>query len=231
MPILAWWPSIAVSALCIFSAFAAVIATPVFNNKTTPPLLESVVPMQLGEWVNKPSPYAQVSVNTFAQEISDAIYDQVLMRTYQDPVGNQVMLALAFAGQQRQEIKIHQPEVCYPAQGYQMLAIGPHLFNMHGYQPIPGKQLLFKSKNRLEAVSYWIRVGDTYPATGFEMRMNILKAGLDGKLLDGVLVRVSSVIDDEAAAQEAYKMHEKFLNELVHGVDLNNQGILLSAIK
>jgi len=223
--------SIGVFALLILAAITSVLATPKFKTLDQPPVLENVVPLELGEWKNKPSPYAQVSVNTYAQNLSDFIYDQVLMRTYEDKSGNQIMLALAFAGEQRQEIKIHQPEVCYPAQGYQMLNMHNHAFNIPGYQfPINGKQLIFKKDNRLEAVSYWIRLGNSFPTSGFEMRLKILKEGLRGNLDDGVLVRVSTIINQESDAPTAYQLHENFLSELLNGVKLSAPSLLIPMV-
>jgi len=231
IPCLPLQASVWVCALLILAAITSVLATPKFKTLAQPPVLENVVPLELGEWKNKPSPYAQVSVNTYAQNLSDFIYDQVLMRTYEDNSGNQIMLALAFAGEQRQEIKIHQPEVCYPAQGYQMLGMHNHVFKIHGHQyPINGKQLIFKKDNRLEAVSYWIRLGNSFPTSGFEMRLKILKEGLKGNLDDGVLVRVSTIINQESDAPTAYKLHEKFLSELVTGVGVVAPHLLLPVI-
>lgn len=222
--------SVGIFLLLIITAITSVIATPKYRTLTHPPVLESVVPLQLGEWKNKPNPYAQVSVNTYAQNLSDFIYDQVMMRTYEDNSGNQVMVALAYAGEQRQEIKIHQPEVCYPAQGYEMLRIHNHVFHIPGSQmPINGKQLIFRKDNRMEAVSYWIRLGNSYPMSGFQMRLKILKEGLKGNLDDGILVRVSTIINQESDAPKAYLLHEKFLTELVHNVQLSAPQLIVAS--
>lgn len=223
--------SVVVCMCLMFTAIVAVLATPKYNAQKNPVVLEKVVPKQFGEWKNKPSPYAQVSVNTFAQAISDAIYDQVLMRTYQDKSGNQVMLALAYAAEQRQEIKIHQPEVCYPAQGFEMLDIHNHVFNLKGYStPINGKQLIFKKGHKIEAVSYWIRLGNSFPMSGFEMRLKILKEGLKGNIDDGILVRVSTLIDDESGAPAAYQLQEKFLADLVGGFAVASPNLLVPLV-
>lgn len=173
----------------------------------------------MGEWVDKPSPYAQVSVNTFTQTLSDAIYDQVLMRTYEDGAKNQIMLALAFANEQRQEIKLHQPEICYPAQGYQIVAMENKILHLAGYPfPIASKRLIFKKDSRTEAVTYWMRLGDGFPTSGLGMRWKILQDGLKGKLDDGILVRVSTLIGQQSEADNAYKIHDRFLAQLIKDV-------------
>lgn len=217
--------------LLVLTAIAAVLVTPKYSGQKKPAILENAIPKQFGAWQYKPNTYAQVSVNTFAQAISDAIYDQVLMRTYEDKSGKQVMLAIAFAAEQRQEIKIHQPEVCYPAQGFKMLSIKDHEFKLASYPtPIRGKQLIFKKGSKMEAVSYWIRLGNSFPMSGFEMRVKILKEGLKGKIDDGVLVRVSTLIDDESGARAAYQLQEKFLTDLISGVEVFSPNLLAPLI-
>jgi EpsI family protein len=221
--------SLSVSAILIFSAIASVILTPTYKTLSTPPNLEKDIPLNILQWTNRVSPYAQVSTNPVTQAISDSIYDQVLARAYEDKSGNQIMLAIAFSQEQRQEIKIHRPEVCYPAQGYQMLQSNDHVFKVSGYPyPIYGKQQIFKNENRIEAVSYWIRLGDAYPKTGLEMRIKILRDGLKGKLDDGVLVRVSSVINNESEAQAAFEIHERFIENLLNAASNTSLNLLVT---
>lgn len=229
MPPIPIYTIVPIGLLLMLTAVLSVVFTPKFQALKNPPILENLVMKQFGTWQEKPIPQVQVSVNAFAKTISDVIYDQVLMRTYQDKAGNQIMLAIAYAGEQRQEIKIHQPEVCYPAQGFQMMAVQPHLFKVaSNTMPINGKQLIFKKANRIEAVSYWMRLGNIYPKTGFEMRLKILKEGLKGNIDDGVLVRVSTIINAPAEASAAYQLQEKFLFELVNSSASIRSALLIS---
>ena len=214
--------------ILVISAIVTVFATPKFQSDTLPKALEDIVPLKLGQWENMPNPYAQVSVSTYTQNLSDNLYDQVLMRTYQNNAGDQVMLALAYAREQRQDIKIHQPEICYPAQGYKISSIKNQVLNIQGYAfPIQGKRLIFTKDNRMEAVTYWIRLGDDFPLTGFEMRWKILMDGIKGKLDDGMLVRVSTIINEESDAAAAYTIHEKFLSEVLNRVQSSAPGLLV----
>lgn len=223
--------SMAICLLLITAAIASVIATPKSRTLTNPPILENVVPRQLGAWEDMPSPYAQVSVNTWAKSITDIFYDQVLMRTYQDKSGNQIMLALAYAAVQHQDVKVHQPEVCYPAQGYEILAMQNHVFNIPGYQyPINGKQIIFKNNDRIEAVSYWIRLGNSFPTSGLEMRFQMLEDGLAGYLDDGLLVRVSTLINQASDAPAAYEVQKQFLTALVNTVDVSAPKLLVPMV-
>ncbi len=55
----------------------------------------------------------------------DRPYDDVLMRAYGNSQGDIVLLAVAYGRNQRQEVKIHRPDVCYTAQGFQLVERSP----------------------------------------------------------------------------------------------------------
>jgi EpsI family protein len=148
------------------------------------------------------------------------------MRTYVNQKGDQVMLALAYATEQKQDIKIHRPEVCYVAQGYQLLDMKTNTINPNQSTDIPAQRLLLRNQNRSEAVTYWIRIGDEYPIGGIAQRMKILRDGLKGKVVDGILVRASTVLGDESESSPAYGQHEKFLADLLTILPADKQMLL-----
>ncbi|MRX10982.1 EpsI family protein [Pseudoduganella sp. FT25W] len=181
--------------------------------------LEASVPARFGDWTQLRDgvPQMALSVAPDGQRSEEQPYDEVVMRTYVNSRGERVMLALAYAREQRQEVKIHRPEICYRAQGYRELDESPHDFPQLGAQPgIPGLRLLMDGSNRMEAVSYWIRVGAAYPRGGLDTRLAILKDGVAGVVPDAILVRASSILARQEDAAAAYERQERFLAELVH---------------
>lgn len=190
---------------------------------------EQTIPRIFGDWIEIQQSTPQVSVVSDERSLVDQLYDDTLMRTYVDKEGHQIMVALAYAKEQRQDVKIHQPDICYPAQGYQMRKTETVSFDtLQRTSPVIGKRQLYYGQNHLEAVSYWIRVGDATLTSGLQMRFKIIKDGLmERRLDDGILVRVSSVIPDESKAVEAYQLQEKFLAELVENVEHNFPGLLV----
>ncbi len=191
---------------------------------------DDTIPRVFGQWVEVKQSTPQVSVVSDERSLIDELYDDTLMRTYVDKEGHQIMVALAYAKEQRQDVKIHQPDVCYPAQGYQMKKTETVTFtslNGNG-PPVIGKRQLYFGQNHLEAVSYWIRVGDSTLTSGLQMRIKIIKDGLFKRRLDdGILVRVSSVISDEGKQSEAYALQEAFLKEFVDAVEKQSPGLLI----
>lgn len=190
---------------------------------------ENNIPRVINGWVEVEQSTPQVSVVSDEKSLINQLYDDTLMRTYADKDGNQVMVALAYAKEQRQDVKIHQPDICYPAQGYQMRKTDIVSFDqLKTTAPVIGKRQLYYGQNHFEAVSYWIRVGDRTMTSGLQMRLKIIADGLFNRRLDdGILVRVSSVIPDESKAALAYELQEKFLTEFVGSVENNFPGLLI----
>lgn len=224
--------SLLICALLLLSALGALLLTPKHYNVNRLPDLAAMVPTQFGQWQEISSPYTQVGLTTDKNSLVNQLYDGVLMRTYVDKKGNQVMLALAYAREQKQDIKIHRPEVCYVAQGFDLINKSSSKVNLHTastpLQPVTMERLLVRNQGRAEAVSYWIRIGDAYPQTGMAARMKILSEGLHGNVLDGILVRASTVLNEESDATNAYQIQEAFLNDLLGSVAANQQSILVA---
>lgn len=190
---------------------------------------ERNIPKTFGQWQEVQQTTPQVSMVSDERSLINQLYDDTLMRTYVNSEGRQIMVALAYAKEQRQDVKVHQPDVCYPAQGYQMLRSQITEFKSIGRRaPVIGKQQLYNGQNHLEAVSYWIRVGDRTLTSGLQMRLKIIQDGLlKNRLDDGILVRVSSVITDDNKLNDAYKLQEQFLAEFVPAVERITPGLLV----
>lgn len=223
--------SLLVCALLLLSALSALLLTPKYYSVTTVPDLATMVPTKFKNWKEIKSPFNQVGLTTDKNSLVNQLYDGVLMRTYVNDKGDQVMLALAYAREQKQDIKIHRPEVCYIAQGFEMLKQTTSNISMQQSQitqPVAMNRLLMRNQNRAEAVSYWIRIGDAYPSDGMAARMKILREGLHGKVLDGILVRASTVLDEESDSNAAYETQEGFLKDLLNSLPASQQSLLVA---
>lgn len=213
---------------CIFLSLA-ILLKPHKHFAIAESDFNSSIPKVIQGWKEAPQLTPQVSIVSDEKSLVNQLYDDVLMRTYVDSAGKQIMLALAYAKMQRQDIKIHQPDICYPAQGFQLLQSRNAVFpSIPSKAPVIGKQQLYFGHEHLEAVTYWIRVGDRTLTSGMQMRLKIIEDGLlKGRFDDGILVRVSSIIANENEAQQAFTLHEKFLKEFVSEVALNHPTLLV----
>jgi EpsI family protein len=160
--------------------------------------LAASIPTDFAGW-SVDTAIAPVAPNPDSQAALDRIYDQTLARTYIDASGQRVMLSIAYGGDQSKALQLHLPEVCYAAQGFQIVQRGEGVLTT-GFGPLPVKRLVARADVRNEPITYWITVGDQATRAGFAQKFQMLAYGLSGKIPDGMLVRVSTIDPDPRAA-------------------------------
>ena len=212
--------SVVMAALMAIVSVGVIAARPGTKAASVGPkfLLDDAVPKQFGTWRLIPEVGNQV-VNPQTKEILDKLYSQILTRTYVNEIGERVMLSIAYGDDQRGDLAAHKPEVCYPAQGFQLLAnVGVDVATPFG--SIPGRRLNTVLGPRKELVTYWFAVGTSAVTSKFQQRMVEVKMGMTGQIPDGLLFRVSS-IDDVPA--RAFAIQEKFVGVLLEAVDAKDR--------
>jgi EpsI family protein len=144
----------------------------------------------------------------------DAIYNQVLSRTYVNASGDRIMLSVAYGGDQSDGMSAHLPEVCYPAQGFQVSGQKSVTLALAG-RTVPATTLLTRLGGRYEPVTYWLTLGETVAATRTARKLAQMRYGLKGMIPDGMLVRVSSIDRD---ADRAFQLQARFLDQLIAAI-------------
>lgn len=221
--------SVAIFIAVFFAVILAWLATPRLTSIENVPSLEDTVPRAFGDWSEIKSSAIQVSLST-GETSMDQPYDQVVMRAYRNSSSGQIVqLALAWGANQRQEVKIHRPDLCYVAQGFKVTFLKPHVFKgIHASgDSVAGKRMVASAGNRGEAVSYWIRIGNIFSESALETRLHILKKGIAGNVSDGILVRASIPVQDEGATEQTWALLDAFLVELSSAVPPSTQALLL----
>jgi EpsI family protein len=210
--------STAIFCAMLATTAAAWLITPRHEVAVGSVVLESMVPSQFGQWQEEATSIVQVATEldrTTGAEVNRPVYDQVLMRTYRRGTdGAEVMLALAYGRQQRQEFKIHRPELCYYGQGYEVTSIGTRAVTLAPSKRVTSQALMTRNRSRLEPVTYWIRIGDQISQSAWQTRWTIFTAALSGRVPDGILVRVSSLIEADSQSEQALEVQRLFLQAL-----------------
>jgi EpsI family protein len=219
----------AVTALLLTAAAVTPWLTPRLSEMGNSVDLEAAVPRQFGDWRELRSPLVQVSLTNGTETSADQPYDQTLMRVYVNSSGQRVALALAWGRRQRQEVKIHRPDLCYIAQGWSIRSLQTQVFReiAHTSAPVVGKRMLAQSSEGLEAVSYWMRIGTLFSEDAYATRAQIFTEGLKGRIPDGVLVRASSSVLNNADAAAGWKVTEQFLVDLMRNLDSETAAMLV----
>ncbi|AKJ27911.1 exosortase-associated protein EpsI, B-type [Caldimonas brevitalea] len=215
-----------VAGLMMLAAAMAVVARPTVRVADGGPKvnLEVGFPKKFGDWsidervpVVLPSPDVQATI--------ERIYSQVLSRTYVNSRGERVMLSIAYGGDQTDGMQVHRPEVCYPAQGFQVLSVQRDQMELLG-RNLPVRKVLTRMGGRTEPVLYWIVVGDKVANNDTQWKLMQLTYGLRGRIPDGMLVRVSSLDTDTT---RAYDIQTAFLRDAAAAMSPEYQSRLFGA--
>jgi EpsI family protein len=206
----------------IVAALLAMALTPTrLTAATTPKIdLETMIPTQFSDWHQ----LQELSVTAVSPEVQanlDKIYQQTISRTYINSKGEQIMLSIAYGGDQRDSMQVHKPEVCYPANGFQILQINTGTLHLtQDQRNIPVKRLITQQGERVEPVTYWIKVGDQVAVEGLKWKLAQLKYGLTGRIPDGLLFRISSITTN---ATQGFAIQSEFVNALLTAIPLESR--------
>ena len=172
--------------------------------------LETLIPKTFGDWREVPFGGGQI-VDPEQKVLIDKIYNQTLTRAYVNARGYLVMLSIAYGSDQSDSLQLHKPEVCYPAQGFQLLEKRAGSLTLPSGN-IPATRLLTTLGTRSEPVTYWILIGDRVVTGSVQKKLVEMSYGLKGKIPDGMLVRMSSIDREQA---RAYDMQQLFAEQML----------------
>lgn len=207
--------SILLLVLMVGASLLAIILRPTHRIADDGPAvnLETMIPKQFGDWREQPQQLAQI-INPQQKETIERIYTQTLSRSYVNVNGEIVMLTIAYGADQSDAKQLHYPEVCYPAQGFQVTStqIGDLKTNLGS---IKVKRLITVLGVRNEPLTYWTTVGNKVVMGGKETKLEQLSYGFRGKVPDGLLFRVSSI---NTNASQSFKLQEEFVEDLLNAL-------------
>ena len=205
--------SLALLAMMVATAGLTLLLRPGHSaaDAHAPVLLDALVPQAFGEWRELPNATAQI-IDPQQQQSMERLYSQTLSRTYANPQGYRIMLSLVYGKTQRGNLQLHHPEICYPAQGFEVLSNRTaQLTTPYGTIPVRQLETQF-STERIEPVTYWAMVGDQVVLGSLQRKMVELRYGLRGYTVDGMLFRVSSI---DAGSARAFAQQAHFITQLL----------------
>lgn len=176
--------------------------------------LASLFPASFESWRIDPD-IIPLEPSADLRKVIEESYDQTLARTYVNSHGYRVMLSVAYGGRRNQGMDIHRPEICYPAQGLALRSDTREVIFRAGDISLPTKRLVAGTGNRNEPITYWLVIGRSVASFGYGHRIALLKYGLTGHVPDGMLIRISSIDEDEAHASAE---HDTFLRDLLGAI-------------
>lgn len=176
--------------------------------------LAAEIPEAFGDWRVDPS-ILPVEPEPEAQAEIERIYAQTIARTYVASDGRQVMLSIAYGAAQSDSLRVHEPEVCYRAQGFAVMQpFKATLKTLAG--EIPVMRFIARRPLRNEPVTYWMVIGGLLVQSPLDAKLARLRFALSGVVPDGFLIRVSSINPDTDAA---FAVEQRFVDDLLQALN------------
>ncbi len=177
--------------------------------------IDKHLPTHFGDWAAAPG--VAVVQPPAPDSLEREVYNQEVSRGFVDRDGHVVMLMVAYGESQSDRLQLHHPEVCYTAQGFRVSrTAGYKLDYSPSAPPIKLTRLVATREERLEPISYWMRIGYDNSNSNWERQALKLGYGLRGWIPDGALFRVSTL---GVPPEESFKVQDKFIHDLLNSVD------------
>jgi EpsI family protein len=173
--------------------------------------LDRIFPKQFGDW------HLDAASSAFirpAKASTYRMYDQVLERTYINAAGQRMMLSVVFGSEQSSSLQLHRPEVCYRANGFEVRDITPSTAQASG-RTWPVTHMLASLPDRPEPITYWTVLGGEVVQDAQAFRWRQWRLAAQREVMDGLLVRVSSI---EPPSPAAFALQSEFIAQMVGAI-------------
>jgi len=171
--------------------------------------LDKIVPLSIGNWR-----YVSESglVLPPPDQLAQLLYDQQVTRSYESSDALPVMLLMAYGSSQSGMMQVHRPETCYPSGGFRLSPTRLLQLPLDDGSTIPVRFFTATSDTRIEHVLYWTRIGPMIPNSWTQQRIAVMRSNLEGYIPDGLLTRVSTVVDNP---NQALATLQRFTREML----------------
>jgi EpsI family protein len=201
---------------CVVAAGAAYALTPRRSLALLPHGLrmDRIVPDAFNGWTSRDV------TDEFAPQTEDSLlaklYGETVGRLYTDPAsGAEVLMLLAHGDVQSNELQLHRPEVCFPAYGWKIDSSAEMDVPLAPQVTLPARKLVAHLEHTQLSTIYWTRLGEYFPVSGNEQRVDRVRAALDGYVPDGLLARFSV---EGIEPERAFALLTRLIGELVAAV-------------
>lgn len=179
-------------------------------DELPPIVMKELLPERFGDWRVDHSGPPVIYDPTVEAKLSE-LYSGTLNVTYLNSEGQAIMLSLAYGKNQNSwNTAAHRPEFCYSAQGFEVDGRGRAKLALQGHE-IDVIRLMSRRGRQIEPITYWVTLHDTAALPGFSRKLQQMRYGLQGMIVDGFLFRISSLGNNEA---EQFKLQERFVRDL-----------------
>lgn len=185
--------------------------------------LNDILPRTLENWSSRD--VSDLVAPETPDSLAARLYGETVGRIYrQQTTGDEVIMLMAHGDVENNELQLHRPEVCYPAFGFAIIESTPLTLQLPASVTVPCRRLVATSRERQETILYWKRLGETFPTTVAEQRVERLRTAMHGYTPDGLLARFSVIGTDKV---RSLAIMERFIPRLVMHVAASQRRALI----
>ena len=176
--------------------------------------LALILPRSFQDWTSRD--VSDLVAPETPDSLAARLYGETVGRIYtQQSSGAEVMMLMAHGDDQSNELQLHRPEVCYPAFGFTITDSAPIQLRLAKSVSVPSRRLVARSSEQQESIIYWTRLGEYFPVTVAEQRLERLETAMHHYIADGLLARFSVAGQDVSASMQIL---ESFVPKLIADV-------------
>jgi EpsI family protein len=192
--------------VALFTAtFAAVRGTTHYRQLHKRQPNWEVVPYQIDRWSGFDGRFDPI----YGADPSDTSLPRIYRKSAQSPV----ILYVGFFGDLATILEVHTPELCYPAQGWEILQSGKFIGEKFRGERIQARQILAEKAGKRRLVVWWYNAGSRPIETRIRHVYAMLAMSTMTRRTDGSMVRLETSVDEdgEAAAEKRIDEFQKSL--------------------
>jgi EpsI family protein len=213
----------------LLSAGAALALKPRRQVSLLPPgkKLTDILPRAVNSWSSRD--VSDLYAPETPESLEARLYGETVGRIFiQQETGTQIMMLMAHGDSQSNELQLHRPEVCYPAFGFSIIESLPVQLAIGKLTSLPGRRLIAESSQQRQAIIYWTRLGEYFPTSVTEQRLERLDTAMHRYIPDGLLARFSIAGPD---TNYAFTTIEQFIAALILQIKKNERAVLIGSTR
>jgi EpsI family protein len=221
--------AVLIGTACVLSSGAALALKPRRKVSLLPvgTKLNDILPRKFGGWDSRD--VSDLYVPETPDSLEARLYGETVARLFTDrQSGMEIMMLMAHGDSQSNELQLHRPEVCFPAFGFSLTSSAPVELQIRKDVTLPARRLLAESNVQRQAVLYWTRLGEYFPVSVTEQRLNRLTAAMHRYIPDGLLARFSMV---ETGSGAAFAEISRFIPELLSEIPKGRLGVFVGTTR
>lgn len=161
--------------------------------------LVNEIPLLFSRWKKLQTNVAEV-VDPTQQAVLKYLYTETLSANYGNVNKGVVMLSIAYGKDQRDGNDVHQPDLCYPAQGFNVIEQSELTLVLDAHRSIVVKYMKTQKGLRIEPLIYWTTLGNNVYRGKLQKKFIDFKYSRENLIPDGMIVRVSTIEEDSEIA-------------------------------